>query len=158
MVLPDLPFDEYHFCLFQQWRPAKITTTGISLVYGAPFSVVEFSAVLISEANPSIKDVSVFLIVIYSARHRSCTRARGVQSLLNTIIEDATVYFLLIFAGHILVILFEFFAPVSDDLANLRSSANDGLHIGNDSKPSPNVSHHLEHHNKDELNVTLSYL
>jgi len=115
-------------------------------------------SVLIAEANPFIKDVSAFFIVVYSARHRSRMRARGVQSLLDTIVEDATVYFLLIFTGHILVILFEFFAPVSDDMADSRSPANDELHIGNDSKPSPNVSHHLEHHNKDELNETLSYL
>jgi len=115
-------------------------------------------SVLIVEANPFVKDVSAFLIVVYSARHRSRMRARGVQSLLDTIVEDATVYFLLIFTGHILVILLEFFAPVSDDLADSRSSANDELHIGNNSKPSPIVSHHREYHNKDELNGTLSYL
>jgi hypothetical protein len=100
-------------------------------------------------ANTSVKDTSAFLIVIYSARHRSFMRAHGVQSLLDTIVGDATVYFLLIFTGHLLVLLFEFLAPVSDHSANLCSSARDKLHIGNDSRSSSDVSHHPEHHNKD---------
>ena len=45
-------------------------------------------------------------------------RTHGIQSLLDTIVEDATVYFLIIFTGHLLVIFFEFFAPVSENLAN----------------------------------------
>ena len=70
-------------------------------------------------ANTSVKDTSAFLIVVYSARYRGLMRARGVQSLLDTIVEDAIVYFLLIFICQLLVIFFEFFAPVSDHLVDL---------------------------------------
>jgi len=85
-------------------------------------------------------------------------RAHGVRSLLDTIVEDATVYFLIIFTGHLLVILFEFSVPVSDHLADLCSSTHDKLHIGNDSSPSREVSHRLVYHDKDELDGMLSYL
>ena len=63
-------------------------------------------------------------------------RAHGVRSLLETIVEDATVYFLSIFAGHLLMIFLEFFAPVSDHLADLCSSTHDGLYVGKASSPS----------------------
>ena len=112
MVIPDLPFDEYHFCIFQRSRPVKVVYTALSLVYGTSFSVIQ------CPHYNSHKDTSAFLIVVYSARHRGIMRARGVQSLLDTIVEDATGYFLLIFTVHILVILFEFFAPVSDHLVD----------------------------------------
>ena len=85
-------------------------------------------------------------------------RVHGVRSLLDTIVEDATIYFLLIFTGHLLMIFLEFFAPVSDHLADLCSSTHDRLHVGNASTPSREVSHHLEHHDKDELNRVLSHL
>ena len=63
-------------------------------------------------------------------------RAHGVRSLLDTIVEDATVYFLLIFAGHLLVIFLEFLAPVSDRPDDLCSSTHYELHVGNASTPS----------------------
>ena len=85
-------------------------------------------------------------------------RARGVRSLLDTIVKDATGYFLLIFTVHIFVILFEFFAPVSDHLVDSRSSTHCKLNVGNDSRLPPAVSHHLEYCDKDELDEMLSYL
>ena len=59
------------------------------------------------------QDVSTFLIIVYSAKRRVRVRAQGMPNLLDRIVRDATVYFLFIFAGHLLVIFFEFFAPVS---------------------------------------------
>ena len=44
------------------------------------------------------------------------------QNLLDRIVRDATIYFLVIFAGHLPVIFFELFAPVSDRTADLGSS------------------------------------
>ena len=107
--------------------------------------------------NTFVKDTSVFLIVMHSARYLSRMRACGVQSLLDTIVGDATVYFL-IFTVHILVILFEFFAPVSDHLIGSFSSTHYKLDIANYSRPSSTVSRYLKCHNNDELDGMLSYL
>jgi len=152
MVIPDLPFDEYRFCIFQRSRPIKVAYTVLLLVYGTSFSIAQYPH------YNGHKDTSAFLIVVYSARHRGIMRARGVRSLLDTIVNDATGYFLLIFTVHILVILFEFFAPVSDHLADLCSSTHCKPDVGNDSGPPPAVSHHLEYRDKDELDGMLSYL
>ena len=42
MVIPDLPFDEYQFCLFERWRTGEIVYTVFSLIYGKSFSVVRY--------------------------------------------------------------------------------------------------------------------
>ena len=85
-------------------------------------------------------------------------RAHGVKTLLDTIVEDATVYFLLIFTGHLLTVFLEFFASVSNHPTNLCSSTHDKLYVGNSATPPREVSHHLEYHNKDELDGMLPCL
>jgi len=112
----------------------------------------------IATVNTFVKDTSAFLIIIYSARHRGLMRAHGVKSLLDKIVEDATVYFLIIFISQLLVVFFQFLAPVSDHLADLCSSTHGKLHIGNDPTPSHEVSRHFEHHNTDQLDEMLSCL
>ena len=78
------------------------------------------SGVHVATANPFfVTDTAAFLIIVYSAKHRGLMRAHGVPSLLDRIVEDATVYFLIMFTGQLLVLFFEFLAPVSDSLINL---------------------------------------
>ena len=115
-------------------------------------------SIRIATANTFGKDGSAFLIIVYSARYRGSMRVHGMRGLIDTIVEDATVYFLLIFTGHILVILFEYAAPVSDHLVDLCSSTHCKFDTANDSRPPSAVSHHLEPHNNDELDGILSYL
>ena len=78
------------------------------------------SGVHIATANPFfVTDTVAFLIIVYSAKHRGLMRAHGVPSLLDRIVEDATVYFLIMFTGQLLVLFFEFLAPVSDSSIDL---------------------------------------
>ena len=112
----------------------------------------------ITTANPFVEDASAFFIIGFSARSRGLGVGRGTPRLLKTIFQDATVYFLIIFTGHILVILFEIFAPVSIRLADLRFSAHDGLHIGADSTTPCRVSRRPEYDDEDESEGVLSYL
>lgn len=62
------------------------------------------------------KDVTAFGLIIWSARHRGFTGAHGVPNILDRIVRDSTTYFLVIFTNHLVLILFELFAPVSDHL------------------------------------------
>ena len=48
----------------------------------------------------------------------------GMPSVLNNILQGATSYFLVIFTGHVLLILFELFASVSIQLLDLRTFAH----------------------------------
>ena len=52
-------------------------------------------------------------------------RAHGMPSLLDNIVQGATTYFMVIFTGHLLLILFELFAPVSDRPTDLLSVIHD---------------------------------
>ena len=116
------------------------------------------SGVHIATANPfSVKDTAAFLVIVYSAKHRKLMRAHGVPSLLDRIVADATVYFLVILTGQLLMIFFEIFASVSDLPAKLWSSAHDELHIGYDPTPSRDVSH-LVYCNKDEFDGVTPHL
>ena len=85
-------------------------------------------------SNPFlVEDASALLIIVYSAKRHygGLTRVGGVPSLLDKILQDATRYFLVLFTGHLLLVLCEFFAPVSDPV-NLRSAPYDEPHIGPD--------------------------
>ena len=68
-------------------------------------------------------------------------RARGVPSLLDRIVEDATTYFLIIFVSQIFVISFEIFANVSHHPVVSRSSVNDKRYAGNDPARPRDVSY-----------------
>ena len=59
-------------------------------------------------------DCSAFLIIIYSAKRQGLVGVHGVPTILDKILQDATMYFLVIFTGHLFVIFFEIFAPVRD--------------------------------------------
>jgi hypothetical protein len=105
-----------------------------------------------------VKDTLAFLIIVWCAvKRRARGHIDGMPSLLDKIVRDATTYFLVIFTSHLLLILFEFFAPVSDILT-LVSLAHDRLHIDIDSTPSCEVSHRSTHCNEDESDQVLYYL
>lgn len=76
--LPSLPLDAYHLCIFVQHRRLEIAYAGISLSF----------------------DFLAFLLIIILAT-KSEAAGLGVPSLLYTIAEDATLYFLVIFTAHI---------------------------------------------------------
>jgi len=88
-VFPDVPLEEYQFCIFQRWRTGEVVVTSLTLLY----------------------DTSAFLIIIYSARNRRNMNFTGVPNLLDNIVQGASMYFLVIFTGHLLLVLFELFAP-----------------------------------------------
>ena len=157
MVIPDLPFDQFQFCVFRRWRAGEIAYYALSLLYGMSFPPL---GIHIATTNPCfIKDSSAFLVIICStSKHRGLLRAHGITSLLDKIVQGATVYFLVIFTGHLLVIFFEFLAPVSDRPADLRYFAHGGLHVGTGSAPSCQVSYHLECRSKDESDGVLSHM
>ena len=102
------------------------------------------------------EDTSAFLIVVYTAKRRRVMRLYGVPSLLDNIVQGATTYFLVIFTGHLLLILFELFAPVSIRLLDLCPFAHYKLHIGANATSSSGVSHRLGFCDKDKFDGVLS--
>ena len=88
-----------------------------------------------------VKDALALLIIVYSAKHNDGGHARvdGMPRLLNKILKDATVYFLVLSTGHLLLLFFEVFAPVSDRPVDLCSAVHHKLHIGSDQNSSCGV-------------------
>jgi len=57
-------------------------------------------------------DVLAFLVIVYLVV-RSNVRKVSIPSILKTIAQDATYYFLVIFTSHLLLMIFFWFASVS---------------------------------------------
>ena len=130
MVFPNLPFDEYQACIFYSWETGEVTYVMLSLVYSTLF----LSPTAHTPASDSflIKDALALLIFVYSAKHhdRGHARVDSVLRLLDKILQDATVYFLVISTGHLLLLCFQIFAPVSDHPVDLCSAAHHKPYIG----------------------------
>ena len=131
MVFPDLLYDEYRICTFPLWGKKEVVYLVLSLVYGTFFLL---STIRLQKSNPScVEDALALLIIIYSAkRYGDLTSDGGVPKLLSKVRQDATMYFLVLSAGHIIFLLFEVFAPVSDHRVDLRSAAHGKPHVGLD--------------------------
>ena len=93
--------------------------------------------------HPFVKDMSAFLIVVYTARGRGPAHSSGVPTIFDNIVQGATTYFLVIFTGHLLVIFFELLAPVSNLSTDEFCSTHRELHVGTDPTPPGKVSDRL---------------
>ena len=115
---PEIPLEEYRACAFQQWRPGEIAF----IPYGVfrPSLHPSFGI----DQPPFIEDCAAFLVVVFSARQRSFIYAAGMPTLLGNIVHGGTVYFLVVFAGQLLLVFFELLAPVSDVSTDSFSSAH----------------------------------
>jgi hypothetical protein len=61
-----------------------------------------------------IVDLFAFLVVLITAKRQGRNRHPGISSILDTILQEATLYFVFIFVSHFLFELFLFFVPVGD--------------------------------------------
>ncbi|KAF9645533.1 hypothetical protein BDM02DRAFT_3262853 [Thelephora ganbajun] len=85
-ILP-IPLDAYRICIFVRHRPPEFLFTAISLLY----------------------DLLAFSLTVYLAA-RSNIYKSPIPSLLRTIAQDATLYFLVIFTSHLVLELTLLFA------------------------------------------------
>ena len=63
---------------------------------------------------PFIEDCAAFLVIVFSARKWGLVYAAGLPTLIGNIVRGGTAYFLVIFAGELLLIFFNLLPPVSD--------------------------------------------
>ena len=109
-----------------------MTYVALSLAYGTLFPS---STAHTPASDPIvIKDALALLIIVSSAKHkdRSLARIDGEPRLLDKILQDATTYFLVLSTGHLILLLFEAFAPVSDRLVDLCFAVHDKPHLASD--------------------------
>ncbi|KAF9777632.1 hypothetical protein BJ322DRAFT_1095726 [Thelephora terrestris] len=91
---PDINLDEFKLCIFKLWRVGQLAYYNLAMTF----------------------DVIVFLIIAIAAWKERTHRYPGIPSILDTIVRDATKYFLLISSVHLLSVLFVFVAPVDIQL------------------------------------------
>ena len=61
-----------------------------------------------------IIDLIIFFIILVTARGSRTGELPGIPNILDVVLRDATVYFLLIVASQLVLFFFLFLAPVGD--------------------------------------------
>jgi len=95
-------------CVFVQHGSVEIGLTAFSVVYGTKL-ILSF---ILETPTPIIPDILAFLVIVYLVV-RSYTNGVPVPSLLRTIAQDTTYYFLVLFTSHVVLVLFLSLASVS---------------------------------------------
>jgi hypothetical protein len=96
--------------------PGEILFYGLTMLFGTsssqnPMITVTYLRCFLA---PHTIDVLAFAIIAFTAWRSRRIGFPSAPSILNTIMHDATLYFLLVFSAHFLSLLFLFVAPVSD--------------------------------------------
>ncbi|KAF9786761.1 hypothetical protein BJ322DRAFT_1106879 [Thelephora terrestris] len=82
-ILPPIPLDAYRLCTYtQNQKSTEVAYTSLSLLY----------------------DALAFMVIIFQAR-RSRVPGLKVSNILNTIAEDSTRYFIVIFTSHFVLVM-----------------------------------------------------
>ena len=119
--LPEINLDAFNFCAYKRWRFAELFAAGIVISFGTPSlhylqrnftSGILMHFILLPHCDTV--DISAFLIILVTAKRQGRNRHPGISSILDTVLREATLYFLLMFASQFLFVMFLFFAPVSD--------------------------------------------
>jgi len=115
--LPDINLDAFRTCFPPRWRPGEVTFTSISVAFGAflPFYFqrnLTFGVLMYFTPRGTI-DFLTFLIILATAGGQRMNRSLGISKILDALVRDATVYFLLIVASQLVLYFFLFLAPVS---------------------------------------------
>ena len=98
-------------CTFTGDLSAEIAFIAMTLVYGADF-FLPFIDHLGDTHSDHPADVLAFSVIVYLVVRSNVNKA-PFPSLFKTIARDATHYFLIIFASHLVVVMFLAFASVS---------------------------------------------
>ena len=112
---PPIPFDSFQLCFVNQKRFQEIAPVSFSLLYGKANSCSLYSLPhknTISKKKP-FTDLLVFLIVIWVGYRSGGFGRPGMPTILDRIVKDATVYFMVIFTSHFVLECFILFADVS---------------------------------------------
>ena len=98
-------------CTFTGNLSVEIAFTAMTLVYGAEF-LLPFIDHLGDTHSDHPADILAFSVIV-CLMVRSNVNNVPIPSLFKTIARDATHYFLIIFASHLVVVMFLAFASVS---------------------------------------------
>ncbi|KAF9781781.1 hypothetical protein BJ322DRAFT_1078244 [Thelephora terrestris] len=99
-ALPDINLDEFRICVFKLWSLGELIYYNSAIVF----------------------DIVVFVTIIITARRQRINGHPGIPSILDTVVRDATGYFMLIVSFHFLSVVFVLVAP--EDIQLIPGMAN----------------------------------
>ena len=120
---PEINLDPFKLCGFGQWKLGELMYYNLAIFFGKSSPVTLQPAALFHPGNydmshvphsprRGIIDLLAFSIILVTARRSRRNRYPGVPSILDTVVRDSTLYFILIFLIQLFFLLFIFFAPV----------------------------------------------
>ncbi|KAF9648038.1 hypothetical protein BDM02DRAFT_3116104 [Thelephora ganbajun] len=87
--VPEIDLDAFKMCFYKRWQHGEISFTNLVIVF----------------------DLLTFAVIFVTAKRRGTTRHLGIPSILDTILRDATLYFICMFIGQMWFVMFLWFAP-----------------------------------------------
>ena len=118
--IPAIDLDPFRTCISQSWKFGELLFVNISVAFGASLISDVVSLRVCLHASQSMfltsctaADVLAFLSILITAKKPWHSRYPGIPSLLDTILRDATVYFVFMALCQVSSDLFVSFAPVS---------------------------------------------
>lgn len=119
--LPDINLDEFKICIYKLWSLGELIFYNSAMAFGTSshsnFHGYSTPGVLMHltfgvSSYRGTADIFVFVTILITVRRRRTHGYPGIPSILDTVVRDATGYFLLISSTHFVSVLFVFVAPV----------------------------------------------
>ena len=118
---PEMNLDVYNVCIPPDRRPAMVAFSGVSIAFGVPLPSdfqreFTFGTLMFFASRAPLwcdtADLFTFLITFITARGPRMSRSPGIPTIPDAILRDATIYFLVMAAAQLLLLVSTLFAPV----------------------------------------------
>ena len=110
LEMPQIPLPAYRLCEFTRSPRFELAYVSLSLFFG---NSLRASSNLSHSTQASLLDVMAFSVIVFISVGTGLSLPDGRPGILRTILEDATVYFLVIFSSHLLTVVVASAARVS---------------------------------------------
>ena len=127
LQMPPVPLPAYHLCVYARSPPVEILYMTLSLFFGRSSSTYSDTSL---STRPPFSDTVAFSVVVFVSFGTGLSFAAGESlpggrpGILQIILEDATVYFLVIFSSHLVTLVVALSTRVSSNIPILVRFSN----------------------------------
>ena len=113
-----IPIEAYQYCVFHRHRTIEVAYTSISLCFGGDYCYLEPGRIVTNATyTVSTSDLLAFSLIITLVKNSGAGGSK-IPTIMDTIAEDATRYFLVIFTSHFVLVMTLNLGRVSLDGSN----------------------------------------
>lgn len=116
--LPEINLDPFEICIFAMWLPGETLYYSLMMFFGTSLNPPQLPFLNLTRPIPDVtpyRDATEslsFAIIVFAVWRSRMIGHSSVPSILDSILQDATLYFLFIFSAHLVSLLFLFVTPV----------------------------------------------